>query len=99
MWVVSTDRCGMCGGVRHGRGKSCTCEPPPPPPYSPDLEMICYIEDPWHGPSQPRTWRCWAIFWRKCPHRARKEAETRRWEHEKVLTRIADLERELGIKN
>ena len=35
------------------------------PPYKPNLDAIGWIEDPDHGPSRPRTWRClWA-----CPHK------------------------------
>jgi hypothetical protein len=43
--------------------------PPAPPPYEPDLDVLCWIEDPWHGPSRPRRLTCSLIFWRKCPHR------------------------------
>jgi hypothetical protein len=45
-------------------------KPPMPPPYDPDLDAICYIEDPHHGPSRPRSWRCtWLqLTGRKCPH-------------------------------
>jgi hypothetical protein len=45
-------------------------KPPMPPPYDPDLDAICYIEDPHHDPSRPRSWRCtWLqLTGRKCPH-------------------------------
>ena len=51
--------------TRHGYG----LRPlnPAPPPYEPDLDAIRYIEDPWHGPSRRKTWRCWIPF-RKCEH-------------------------------
>jgi hypothetical protein len=45
----------------------------PPPPYAPDLDLISWIEDPDHGPSRPRSWRCWF----NCPHkRASSEVPT-----------------------
>lgn len=39
---------------------------PDPPSYAPDLDAIRWIEDPWHGPSRPKTWKCRLWF---CPHR------------------------------
>lgn len=39
------------------------------PPYQPELDAISWIEDPGHGPSRPKSWRCWVIFWRPCTHR------------------------------
>jgi hypothetical protein len=36
-----------------------------PPPFKPDLDAIRWLEDPCHGPSRPKTWRCWL----SCPHR------------------------------
>jgi hypothetical protein len=41
----------------------------PAPPFEPDLDAICWIEDPYHGPSRPRRLTCWLVFWRPCPHR------------------------------
>lgn len=40
-----------------------------PPPYAPRRDAIAWIEDPGHGPSRPKTWRCRLVFWRRCPHR------------------------------
>lgn len=44
---------------------------PGPPPFDPVLDAVRWIEDPWHGPSRPRRWSCWLVFWRRCPHRDR----------------------------
>jgi hypothetical protein len=69
-----------CGRVRAERrrtslveGVSGMSDPAGPPPYDPDLDAIRWIEDPWHGPSRPKMWRCWLLFWRKCPHRLAAE--------------------------
>lgn len=40
---------------------------PAPPPYQLDPDVLCYIEDPNHGPLRERTWRCWF----RCPHKDR----------------------------
>ena len=45
-----------------------------PPPCKPDLDLIGWMEDPGHGPSRPRTWRCTLTFWRPCEHRTRSTA-------------------------
>lgn len=44
---------------------SAALAPPEPPPYAPNLDAIRWIEDPDHGPSRPRAWRC--LF--RCPHK------------------------------
>lgn len=40
---------------------------PLPPPPAPELDAIRWMEDYAHGPSRPRTWRCWF----RCPHKER----------------------------
>ena len=47
---------------------------PVPPPCKPDLDVIGWMEDPGHGPSRPRAWRCTLTFWRPCEHRTRSTA-------------------------
>ena len=38
-----------------------------PPPFAPVADAIRWLEDSYHGPSRPRTWRC---VLGRCPHRA-----------------------------